>query len=120
MLQRDLTLISLFILNAILYGGVYLMLTSPGGAGFVYPSVFLIMILTNLIAYFASKRWPEQRILWSLGFGIVPVFLGLYNLLSDSSLAAWLAPVGFGIYIILTCSLAGYYGVIAKLKKEQP
>jgi hypothetical protein len=78
------------------------------------------MILTNLLAYFSSKRWPEERVFWSLGFGIIPIFLGLYNLAAGAALTAWLAPVGYGIYIILTCSVAGYYGAVARLKNEQP
>lgn len=119
MMQRDLTLLAIFILNILIYGAIYLMLTSPGGLQYVYPSVFIIMIMTNILAYFSSKRWPEERVFWSLGFGVIPVFLGLYNLVNDADLVAWLAPIGFGLYIILTCSMAGYYGVVAKLKSEQ-
>ena len=118
MMQRDLTLLAIVLLNILIYGSVYLMLTSAGGMQYVYPSVFIIMILTNVLAYFSSKRWPEERVFWSLGFGIIPIFLGFYNLINGADLAAWLAPVGYGIYIILTCSLAGYYGAVAKLKTE--
>ena len=117
-MERQLTILAVIILNIVLYGGLLLLLMTPGSSTYVYPSVFAIMIISNVLAYFACKRWPEQRLVWSVGFAIVPFFFGIRALYLGSGMIGWAAPIGYGVYIFLTSSYAGYYGVIAKLKAE--
>lgn len=118
-MERQLTILTVIVLNFILYGGLLLLLMTPNSSTYVYPSVFAVMIISNVLAYFACKRWPDQRVIWSVGFAIVPVAIGLRALYLGSNMIGWAAPIGYGIYIFLTCSYAGYYGVIARLKKEE-
>ena len=48
-----------------------------GFLGVIGFNVLLVLLPSIAITFKASKKWPNLKILWSLGFGVVPLALGI-------------------------------------------
>jgi len=104
-MKLSLTILLIFLLSvtantlSIIFGWVI------GFLGVIGFNIIFALLPGIVITFKASKNWPNLKILWSLGFGIVPLVLGIaYLIYGEVSLGY--PTLIMGIIIVIACSFS--------------